>query len=648
MNSAESTSDVAIDVENVGGIDGKSLSFSSGVTVLTGENATNRTSFLQSLMGALGSDEVSLKSDADQGQMTLELDGEQYKRTLERADGRTETGGTPYLDDAGVADLFAFLLEANEARQAVRQGRNLRELILRPVDTDEIRAEIDSLETEKRRIDEKIEELTQLEDELSTLRTKRSELQSNIEAQQATVEEKRDTLESLDGSLEESRDNRDQLEAELAELEETRTKLEETRTQLSTEEASIESLQSERADIESSLSELTDDVSGRLSEIDSELDRLRAHKRSLDSTINRLGQVVQFNESVLDGESETILESRATSEESDSVTDQLLADDDIVCWTCGSAVEQSAIEDTLDDLRNLRQERVSERRTVQDDIDALQTERRELDDTRTERTRLQRRLDDVTEEIETREETASRLRSQRETLESQVGELEERVKTQQSTEHREILEAHRAVNEAEFELDSLREEKSDVEDRIEQLETDLGGREELRAERDSIKTQLTDLRTRIERLEASVVDIFNEEMETVLSLLGYDNIERIWIERRERETREGRRKTTDRVFELHVVRGSTDGRAYEDSVENLSESEREVAGLVFALAGYLAHDVYETVPFMVLDSLEAIDSARIATLVDYFSEYAPHLVVALLDADAAAVDSSYERIEMGD
>jgi len=29
----------------------------------------------------------------------------------------------------------------------------------------------------------------------------------------------------------------------------------------------------------------------------------------------------------------------------------------------------------------------------------------------------------------------------------------------------------------------------------------------------------------------------------------------------------------------------------------LSESEREVTGLVFALAGYLVHDVHETVPF---------------------------------------------------
>jgi hypothetical protein len=48
---------------------------------------------------------------------------------------------------------------------------------------------------------------------------------------------------------------------------------------------------------------------------------------------------------------------------------------------------------------------------------------------------------------------------------------------------------------------------------------------------------------------------------------------------------------------------------------------------------------------MLLDSLEAIDAERIAALVDYFSEYAPHLAVALLPDDAEALDESYHRVE---
>ncbi len=63
------------------------------------------------------------------------------------------------------------------------------------------------------------------------------------------------------------------------------------------------------------------------------------------------------------------------------------------------------------------------------------------------------------------------------------------------------------------------------------------------------------------------------------------------------------------------------GAAYEDTVEHLSESEREVTGLVFALAGYLAYEVHEDVPFILLDSLEAIDSKRIASMVGYLTDY---------------------------
>ncbi|EMA21616.1 hypothetical protein C435_06423 [Haloarcula marismortui ATCC 33799] len=101
---------------------------------------------------------------------------------------------------------------------------------------------------------------------------------------------------------------------------------------------------------------------------------------------------------------------------------------------------------------------------------------------------------------------------------------------------------------------------------------------------------------------------------------------------------------TGSTFTLHVVRSTDSGTVYEDTVGHLSESEREVTGLVFALAGYLVHDVYEEVPFILLDSLEAIDSERIASLVEYFAEFPSYLVVALLPEDAQALSDSYNRI----
>lgn len=55
---------VHIDVRNIGGIDEASVTLPEGVSILTGRNATNRTSFLQALMAGLGSRQSSLKGDA--------------------------------------------------------------------------------------------------------------------------------------------------------------------------------------------------------------------------------------------------------------------------------------------------------------------------------------------------------------------------------------------------------------------------------------------------------------------------------------------------------------------------------------------------------------------------------------------------------
>ena len=47
---------------------------------------------------------------------------------------------------------------------------------------------------------------------------------------------------------------------------------------------------------------------------------------------------------------------------------------------------------------------------------------------------------------------------------------------------------------------------------------------------------------------------------------------------------------------------------------------------------------------MLFDSLETIDSDRIAALVEHFSGYATYLVVALLPEDAAALNEDYQRV----
>ena len=213
-----------------------------------------------------------------------------------------------------------------------------------------------------------------------------------------------------------------------------------------------------------------------------------------------------------------------------------------------------------------------------------------------------------------------------------------------SSQDSELLELHKEANRLKVESDRLESNRNDIGDEIDRIEAQIDELDDLEVKCEDVQSEIESLRTRIERLEQDAVTQFNKHMESMTEILGYENLERVWIERTEEEVRRGRKTVTEGRFDLHVVRSTESGTTYEDTIDHLSESEREVGGLVFALAGYLVHDVYETVPFMLLDSIEAIDAERIADLVEYFESHADYLIVALLREDAQALDDIYHRV----
>ena len=657
MSSRESVpTSITVEAESIGGIDRTEVTLDPGVNVLTGRNATNRTSFLQSIMAAIGSDNTSLKGDAETGRAELAVGDDRYTRTLDRTGDTVSFDGDPYLKDAEVADLFAFLLESNEARRAVRRGDDLRELIMRPIDTDEIEAEIDALEAEKRDLDDRLEELDSLETELPALEERRRAIEEDIDAKRAELEERRAELEEFDLDLDASRDRRDEIEETVADLQAARADLDDIEYELETERESETELEAEREEIEADLEAFDDDHESP-ERLEGRLQELRDRKRSLDATLNELQSVIRFNEDRLaddglelelepdgDGEGDAAGAERSAAG-SGAVTDRLLEDStDVVCWTCGSTVDRDRIEATLEELRSLRRSKLGERNELQERIDDLSERQRTLRERTEERRDLEERLSSIEDELRRRRDRIEDLEQRRAEKRERVEELEAETDSLETTDYGDAIEAHRAVSELEMELEGLEDEREAVRERIDEIETKLAERDDLEARREAIGDELADLRTRVDRIEREAVDAFNEHMASILSILEYGNIERVWIERRERSVREGRRTVTETAFDLHVVRTADDGTTYEDRIEHLSESEREVTGLIFALAGFLVHEVHERVPFVLLDSLEAIDADRIAALVSYFEEYVDCLVVALLQEDAEALPESYAYV----
>lgn len=645
MSSVESSSQFRVSVNNLGGIDSTVVELGSGVNVLSGRNATNRTSFLRSIMGALGSDRVSLKADSEEGSVELALDGETYTRTLERRNDVVVRSGEPYLDDSTVADLFAFLLESNEARQAVARGDDLRELIMRPIDTEQIRTEIERVRSDRKRIDNEIERIKSLKSKLPTLESRRGDLREQIAEVEAELETKRNALDESENKNSDDSDQSQKREQKLSELQSAQSQLENTRFQIETETESIETLQAEIESLHEELESLPDTIDIDPAAIDAELDQLREKQSSLNANTTQLQSIIQFNEEMLNGTNAEIA-AALREDESQSVTDQLLADtDSVICWTCGSEVETTQIESTIDSLRDLRKQKLSERSQIKSKISDLKTKRQDAQKKSQRKSSVSRQIDRAEREIEERKERLQSLKDRRTELATQAETLEDEIEALAAAEENETLDQHKAVTKLELQLDRLTDNLTGLEREIEETETEIDGLSQLEDDREDATERLAELRTKIESIERQSVDAFNTHMESVLDILGYENIERIWIERTEKTVREGRRKVDRSVFTLHIVRQNENGAAYEDTIDHLSESEREVTGLVFALAGYLVHDVHETVPIMILDSLEAIDSNRIAQLIEYFEAYADTIVVALLPEDAEALDSSYNYVE---
>jgi chromosome segregation ATPase len=629
-------------VENIGGIDETTVSLSPGITALIGPNATNRTSFLQALAGALGGTRVTLKGDSREGRVSLALDGERYTRRLEREDGSVDVAGEPYLEDPELVDLYAVLLEDNEVRRAVREDEDLRDAIMRPIDTEAIRREIGTLVDERKEIDEELDRLDVLAEELPELEAERRGLAEELEEVEGRLEEKRARRDRIEAEAPDPAGAglEDDLDEELRALREARTDLERVEDDLSIERKSLESLAEERDRVEERYESIPAADEERLAVVEERVATLRDRKRSLESTVSELQRVIGFNETRLEESGPGLLDGlEGDTGDDGAVTDRLLSGEaTVTCWTCGSEVQRSRIDGMVEQLRTLRRRKGEERNEVAEEIDELAEEIDGIEERREERDRLATRLEELADELDRREANVARLEERREQLEERVAERERAVAELEDARTDELLALQREVSELAFERDRVADRLEDVESEIEGIESELETREGLEDRRDAVSDELTELRTRIDRIETDAVEGFNSHMEALLDRLGYDNIERIWIEPAERSVREGGQRVTERTFDLHVVRRSGTGTTYEDTVEHLSESERELVGLVVALAGYLVHDVRERVPFMLLDSLEMIDGERLVDLVDYLEEYVPYLVVVLLPDHAAAFD----------
>jgi len=648
---------MSIEVENIGGITSREIELLTGVSILVGENATNRTSFLHAMTAAFGGRNAAAKSDREAGKVTLRIGTEVYKRTVTRTANGTRFSGTPYLengDDIELAELFAFLLEDNEVRRTVKIGGSLYDVLMRPVDEETIERRIATLREEKQELDSQLALLEQHRTDLPNLAEKRQRLTAELEDLRDRRDRLQDRLETVDRQQEPT-DSDPEVESLLEDKTRAESELGNIETRLANKKEQRERIKSELKALE--LPDATpEELERKRDEIVTEVQALRERKSAFENTQSDLDLVIDAHRSLRQGtmnvdealrrsgipESEFPdgpLES-PTESDADNLTSEFVASKSTrVCGVCGTDVDTDTLESLSTQLRAINDALENKAETIQSDIDELNAERKRLEadlsayrEAQQQHQDLERRLDRVENTIG---DLKAKIRDQQETISS----LESEIERQQTEQNERLIELNEQLSETKTEIKSTESTLDAVETDIERKEAKLAKEEELRSDLGQVRAELNEQRDRIDQLERHLVKAFNEHMDEILGVLAYDNIERIWLERQEQETREGRRKVRRTEFAVHVVRNGSDG-AYEDVLENLSESEREVVGLVVGLAGHLAHDVGDTVPVMLLDSVEMIDAERLARLVEYLSTHTDYLIAAMLPGNVEEMDQS--------
>ncbi|MEY7851065.1 archaea-specific SMC-related protein [Natrarchaeobius sp. A-rgal3] len=605
-------SELTLSIENVGGIDSVDCTLTDELNVVTGPNSSNKTSFLEAVAFGLGRSTVPIKNDAETARVELSLDGETVVRTATQTGHGLEIDGEGWIDDPEDIELFeqfACLFEFSTVRSAVRNDENFEDVLKGPMDIDALEAE------RERKIVEKNELATEIESQAN--------VEEQIAARKRELETKRETAVELEAALDDLRDKQREItdDEEFEELQETRSQLvtrrEDYRTQIENYEDAIDRLADQIADIEAELEEARETVS----EYDAE--SLESEKASIRDDLDEITNRLDILQSVLTANRE--MQSSAYT----GVLGQQhgLTGDTITCWACGNEATAEEFDETVADLTELieadkerRAEYEPRLREINEQIDAVDEARRRVETLESKKRSLEEQLEDRRDSLETN-------REQIEALEAEIESTEEQLTRKEAEQENETSDLTDEIESTRVELHSVQTDIERLESTIDDLEADREERERNRERIESLRDEIHTLTERIENLEQRLQTQFNEAMDELIELLEYEAIERVWL---------------DGNFDLIVAR-EEDGVTRQDTIHNLSESEREMVGLVLALAGYIAYDVADAVPILVIDTLGAFDAERATGLLEYFTDESPLLITALLpDNEAVLAQSDLE------
>ncbi|WP_252697933.1 archaea-specific SMC-related protein [Natronosalvus vescus] len=631
---SHSTSDGQIEVSNIGGIDRTTLTFQPGLTLLVGENATNRTSLLRAINGGLGGTMARPKSDTDRGTVELELGGRQYTRELDApTDEGTDSGsGRPIVD-------MVTLLRDNPVRRLIETGDHqdvdtmLGNIVMSPVDQAGLKDERNVL---RRRASQVADELAEIEHAKQELVRQRQAL-SERERKLNEANDQIDTIQEAIAESSVSRSDAEEFEDSLREQTQLREKRNEITNRINRLEDSLESRNAERASVREQLEVAEQELASSEAPTESQIAAVTTQLQTLERDKRTTDQLVESAQRLIDSG----LPAEFTTE---TLTDGLNPSARrLTCPLCESETTQGSVEDRLDQLHQIARGYATDIDELRSQRDRLEKQRRHHQSLEDTRDRFEQSLTDLDEGIERTQEMIEDAQVEVADVEAELETLTAEIEAIDLSQNEAVYEQYQKLTEHQHTAHRLETDIAETTAHLTDLEDRISDEEHLKAKQSRLSSEIRELNNHVERVEQEVTVGVTEAMDDLLELLRLDNIARVRVDRQPTDN-----PTTYSSFRVVVVRENKSGEVYEDDLTTLSEAERELVGLVVGIATGIAHRKIadSDVPVLLLDSLESFDRRNIDVLLEYVCKTVdvPHVIAALLPEDATAVSHAHQLI----
>lgn len=559
-----------IEIRNIGGIRRGTAEIDGDINTIQASNWQGKSSFVQAVRTAFGTAKT-LTDGETEGRVALQGDKGEWEVRLVKEGETVVKHGTPVLTDEYdqlLVDLFAFLGEDNEVRDAVRNNRDLKEILTKPLQLENIDERIRELTHERETVETELERAEERAQELVGLKQLKTDIESELE-------ELCDRKTAMEASGDpETQEELSDLRAERERVIDLIERLEKT---LERSQEKLQDAYDEHKDIEV---DDPQDVQSEHAEVRENYERTKQDKELLQS-------IYSANKRLLEEDRLELLEE----------VNHGLLEDSHICWLCGGETNLEEMSDKLDELGEKVLDLRNEVRSYEDRIENLEAKRSEIKQQRRRRDELESRISELESTITEREESLSSARERLESIESQLEDLSEQAEA-----------ADEKLSDVQSEIKYKEAELEDVEKDIEAANAAADQVETLEAELDQITAEIRELRTRKGKLQDQIRTEFDETIRDVVQLF---------------ETSfETARLTSE--FDLVVAR---DGR--EVSLDALSEGEVELLGLVVAIAGFEAYDVAEQTPIILLDRLGGLADNNLSILADYLKDRTESLLLTV-------------------